>query len=213
MQQKAQHLLESARKDDRMLILLAGRPYHTDSLVQHKISEIITSFGVDVITEDLVRTNDSAELKDVNIIPQWTYVNRIMKAAQWVANSSDRVYFVQLTSFGCGPDAFILDEVSDILKRSHKNLTILKVDDVNNAGSLKLRIRSLIESLKFHEEETRPASPFHTTPIYTDSDQDKQILVPYFSDFYSPFIPSVFGLMGKICKICHRATNIRLNWD
>lgn len=197
LQQKAQHLLESARKDDRMLILLAGRPYHTDSLVQHKISEIITSFGVDVITEDLVRTNDSAELKDVNIIPQWTYVNRIMKAAQWVANSSDRVYFVQLTSFGCGPDAFILDEVSDILKRSHKNLTILKVDDVNNAGSLKLRIRSLIESLKFHEEETRPVSPFHTTPIYTDSDQDKQILVPYFSDFYSPFIPSVFGLMGE----------------
>ena len=55
---------------------------------------------------------------------------------------------VELTSFGCGPDAFILDEVRSILSRHSKNLTVLKIDDVNNIGSLRLRVRSLVESTK-----------------------------------------------------------------
>ena len=197
LQAKAQSLVDKARAEGRMIILLAGRPYHTDSLIQHKVSEIITSFGVDVVTEDIVRVDDGEELKGVNIIPQWTYINRIMKAAQYVANSNDRIYFVQLTSFGCGPDAFILDEVGEVLRRAHKNLTILKVDDVNNAGSLKLRIRSLIESLKFQDEKVRPAEPFVTTPVYTKNDRHRTILVPYFSDFISPLIPPAFELMGE----------------
>lgn len=195
---KAQHLLESARKEGRMIILLAGRPYHNDSLVQHKVSEIIAQFGVDVITEDVIRTEEAGGLKDVNIIPQWTYVNRVVKAAQWVAeNKVDNVYYVQLTSFGCGPDAFVLDEVSDILRRAHKTHTILKVDDVNNAGSLKLRIRSLIESLKFHDAETREPLPFVSTATYKAEDKGKTILIPYFSDFFSPFVPGVLGLAGE----------------
>ncbi|MCQ2191305.1 MAG: acyl-CoA dehydratase activase-related protein [Paludibacteraceae bacterium] len=198
LQEKAQHLIESARKEGRMLILLAGRPYHTDSLIQHKVSEIITQFGVDVITEDVVRREDAGALKNVNIIPQWTYINRVVKAAQWVAdNKVDNVYYVQLTSFGCGPDAFILDEVSDILHRAHKTHTILKVDDVNNAGSLKLRIRSLIESLKFRDAEEKAKLPFVSTATYTAADRGKTILVPYFSDFVSPFIPTVFRLAGE----------------
>lgn len=194
---KAVQLLDKAEKENRFVILLAGRPYHNDPLIQHKVSEIITSFGVDVITEDVVRGVDES-IANSHIIPQWSYMNRIMKAAQWVANTDKDVHFVQLTSFGCGPDAFILDEVSDILKQGGKNLTLLKVDDVNNAGSLRLRIRSLIESLKFKHEGIEAAkSPFKTTPEYTVSDRGKRkILVPFFSEFHSPFIPAVFKLMG-----------------
>lgn len=197
LQQKAEHLLSSARSEGRMLILLAGRPYHTDPLIQHKVSDIITSFGVDVITEDIVRSDEVAAVSDVNVIPQWTYVNRIMKAAQWVAHSTDRVYYVQLTSFGCGPDAVVIDEVDDILRRAHKNMTILKVDDVNNAGSLRLRIRSLIESLKYSEQQAKAPKPFVTTPAYTVNDRHRTILIPYFSDFISPFIPAAFKLAGE----------------
>ncbi|MCQ2234770.1 MAG: acyl-CoA dehydratase activase-related protein [Paludibacteraceae bacterium] len=198
LHEKADHLVKNARKEGRMLILLAGRPYHTDSLVQHKVAEIISQFGVDVVTEDIVRSESAEPLTDVNIIPQWTYINRVVKAAQWVANNNeDNVYFVQLTSFGCGPDAFILDEVSGILHRAHKTHTVLKVDDVNNAGSLKLRIRSLIESLKFKEQERKSPKSFVSTATYMPSDKGKTIYVPYFSDYISPFIEPVFSLMGE----------------
>ena len=193
---RAVHTLEVAKKENRFVILLAGRPYHNDPLIQHKVSEIIASFGVDVITEDIVRGVDSP-LKNSHIIPQWSYMNRIMKAAQWVANTDEDVHFVQLTSFGCGPDAFILDEVSDILKQGGKNLTLLKVDDVNNAGSLRLRIRSLIESLKYkHNDSDATKCAFKTTPEYMTKDRGKKILVPFFSEYHSPFIPSIFRLMG-----------------
>lgn len=192
---KAWHLLKQAEKEERFVILLAGRPYHNDPLIQHKISEIITSFGVDVITEDLLR-EDEKKITESHVIPQWSYMNRIMKAARWVADTEQDVHFVQITSFGCGPDAFIIDEISDILKSKGKNLTLLKVDDVNNAGSLKLRIRSLIESLKFKTENEKEEKAFQTTPEFLEKDKEKTILVPYFSEFYSPFIPAAFQLMG-----------------
>ena len=192
---KAVQLLKHAGEERRFIILLAGRPYHNDPLIQHKISEIITSFGVDVITEDLLR-EDENKLSESHVIPQWPYMNRIMKAAKWVANTDQDVHFVQITSFGCGPDAFIIDEISDILKRKGKNLTLLKVDDVNNAGSLKLRIRSLIESLKFKNGNEIEPEEFRTTPEFLEKDKNKTILVPFFSEFHSPFIPPTFKLMG-----------------
>lgn len=196
LRDKATHLLEKAKEENRLVIVLAGRPYHNDPLVQHKVSEIITSFGVDVVTEDIVRGSEEA-LKNSHIIPQWSYMNRIMKVAQWVAESKENVHYVQLTSFGCGPDAFIVDEVIDMMKRYGKNVTLLKVDDVNNAGSLRLRIRSLIESLKYKNEETEPIrQDFVTTPEFLKKDAGKKILVPFFSDFHSPFIPALFKLMG-----------------
>ena len=196
VRKKAVSLLAKAREENRLVIILAGRPYHNDPLVQHKVSEIITSFGVDVVTEDLVRGMDS-DLKDSHIIPQWSYMNRIMKVAKWVAQTNENVHYVQLTSFGCGPDAFIVDEIIDMMKRYGKNVTLLKVDDVNNAGSLRLRIRSLIESLKYKSEEAEPvAHAFQSTPEFLKKDAGKKILVPFFSDFHSPFVPALFELMG-----------------
>jgi predicted nucleotide-binding protein (sugar kinase/HSP70/actin superfamily) len=121
-----------------------------------------------------------------------------MKAAQWTANTEENVHFIQITSFGCGPDAFIIDEVNDILKQGGKNLTLLKVDDVNNAGSLRLRIRSLIESLKFktEEQQSKARQQFKTTPAFTEQDRHRKILCSHFSEFHSPFLPPVFKIMG-----------------
>lgn len=197
---KAQSILEKARKDGRMVLMIAGRPYHSDPLVQHKISDIAAGFGADIITEDIVRFSDDDALSGINGVLQWTYVTRILKAARYVARSRDNIHYVQLTSFGCGPDAFIIDEVSDILKQEGKNLTLLKIDDVNNAGSLKLRLRSLIESLKFKAANTEnPATkrkfPKHTA-IFKDEDRHRTIIFPFVSQFMSPVIEGMLQCGG-----------------
>lgn len=193
-------ILSEARKTGRMVILLAGRPYHADPLVQHKISDMIADFDVDIISEDLLRPETENDFEDVQSVLQWAYPTRIIKAARWVANSDENIHFVQMTSFGCGPDAFILDEVNDILRRKGKNLTILKIDDVNNIGSLRLRMRSLIESLKFKNtssvQEKKIKNDLVQTPPFTEKDRHRTLLAPYFAEFYSPFIPTVFGIMG-----------------
>ena len=198
---KAKSILENARKNGRMVLLLAGRPYHSDPLIQHKISDMAADFGADIITEDLVRFSDDGDaLSDINGVLQWTYVTRILKAARFVANADDSVHYVQMTSFGCGPDAFITDEVSDILKRGGKNITLLKIDDVNNIGSLKLRLRSLIESLKFKSglsgTRARKKLPEHTA-IFRDEDRRRRtILYPFISQYLSPIIKPALEACG-----------------
>ncbi|HEY9124944.1 MAG TPA: acyl-CoA dehydratase activase-related protein, partial [Bacteroidales bacterium] len=134
LQENCQRIIEKNSVGNNMVIMLVGRPYHADPLIQHKISDMISAFGVDVISEDFVRSEEHNTFDNVQTIMQWAYTNRILKAAEWVAKTNANVHLVQMTSFGCGPDAFIIDEVNEILKRHGKSHTILKIDDVNNIG-------------------------------------------------------------------------------
>lgn len=195
---RATDILAEAVRDNRMVILLAARPYHIDPLIEHKISQAIAAMGIDVITENVATVKGATVFEELNAVTQWSYPNRIFKAAHFVGNSTySNLHFVQLTSFGCGPDAFILDEVSAILKRYRKNHTILKIDDVNNIGSLRLRIRSLVESVSVMPpaRSTNPL-PYVTTKIYTKQERRRTLLAPYFAEGYSEFFPSVFKVAG-----------------
>ncbi len=190
---------EKNKKDKKLIILLAGRPYHTDPLVQHKISDMICNMGVDVMTEDIVR-NENIDIRNLHFISQWSYPEHILKAAKWAAEQDENIQFIEITSFGCGPDALMLDEIHNLLKRHNKALTQLKVDDVCNIGSLKLRVRSVIDSMRLHlnQKGNKETLPFKTTPIFDETERlkRKKILVPYFTPFISPLIPTFMKLSG-----------------
>lgn len=190
-----QAILADSREKSMLTILLIGRPYHSDPLIQHKVSEIIAGMGVNVISDDIVRDMD-IPLDDVHFVSQWAYTNRVLKAAKWGAMQDDDVQCVQLTSFGCGPDAFLTDAVRDLIMNYDKTLTLLKLDDIDNAGSMKLRIRSLVESLKLSRDRKRKVQEFKTVPIFDVKDRRKKILAPFFTPFISPLIPSVMSIAG-----------------
>lgn len=195
--ERANAILQRATAEHRMVILLAGRPYHTDPLIEHKIAQAIADMGIDVITEHVATNSGSDVYNELNALSQWAYPNRIFKAAYFAAKyPHNNLQFVELTSFGCGPDAFILDEVNAVLRRYNKNLTILKIDDVNNIGSLRLRIRSLVESTKTAAPATTTPKPYITTKIFDIDDRRRTLLAPYFAEGYSEFLPSVFKLAG-----------------
>lgn len=195
IQQEARRIFDTSRRNHRITIVLAGRPYHTDPLIQHKISEMIAELGANVISDDIVRGDNDTPIGESYLVQQWSYINRILKAAAWTAQQGDDVHFVQITSFGCGPDAFLLDETRDILHRHGKPFTLLKVDDVNNIGSLKLRMRSLIESLHTDHNTVSP-TPFVAMPVFKKSDKRKKILAPYFSEYITPLLHPLFELAG-----------------
>lgn len=191
-------VLQNAQQRHEMAILLAGRPYHSDRLVQHNVSDMLAGMGVHVLTDDVVRTAN-IDMNNTHFLSQWAYPNRIMKAAEWCAKQDASVQFVQMTSFGCGPDAFLCDEVRELLLRNSKSYTLLKLDDINNVGSMRLRVRSLIESLDLQNERNRlsmPKKPFRTTPVYDKSQRRRKLLVPYFTSYISPLIPSLLRVAG-----------------
>ena len=203
LEKRNNEVLNAAQREGRMVILLAARPYHIDPLIQHRIADVIADMGIDVLTENVAARNKLV-FEEINAISQWAYPNRIFKAAHRVGRSTyTRLHMVELTSFGCGPDAFILDEVRTILNRYHKNLTVLKIDDVNNIGSLRLRVRSLIESVGGTNANQAPSyaplykdeSPWTTKPFEAE-DKQRTILAPYFAEGYNEFLPTVFGMAG-----------------
>jgi len=199
IRERAQQILALSRQHGRLTLLLAGRPYHTDPLVQHKLSEMVAALGVDVISDDVVRGDNQVDAGEIYPVKQWAYINRIVKAGQWAAGQPADVHFVQMTSFGCGPDAFIQDEIRDILRRHGKPFTLLKIDDVSNLGSLKLRVRSLVESLREQNSQgggSSRALPFVTTSIFTRQQAHRKIIVPFFTDYISPLLPALGKLAG-----------------
>jgi predicted nucleotide-binding protein (sugar kinase/HSP70/actin superfamily) len=203
---KALDILSASRSEDRLTIMLAGRPYHTDPLVQHKLSEMVADLGVNVISDDLVRGEAKMPIGNTRLVRQWAYMNRIIKAGQWTAEQPDDVNFVMMTSFGCGPDSFIQDEIRAMLTERGKPFTLLKIDDVSNLGSLKLRVRSLIESLRHghgHAHDAASATNGGEGDVSRPDENDghlppisRKILAPYFTEYLTPLLPPLCRLFG-----------------
>ena len=132
-------------------IVLAGRPYHIDPEINHGIDTLITSLGLCVLTEDSVSDKTEAK-RPLRVVDQWVYHARLYAAADFVGKH-DCLELIQLNSFGCGVDAVTTDQVEEILSSFNKMYTLIKIDEVNNLGAVRIRIRSLIASMKKREQE------------------------------------------------------------
>ncbi|MED9996139.1 MAG: acyl-CoA dehydratase activase-related protein [Paludibacteraceae bacterium] len=190
-------ILEKSNILGTLSVVLAGRPYHTDSLIQHGVSEMMAQMGINVLTDDVARGENIA-INYAHFLSQWSYPNRIMRAAKWCVQQENQVPLIQMTSFGCGPDAFLVDELRDLLLRHNGTYTLLKLDDINNIGSMKLRVRSLVESLKLANEYAQKTkkTAFITTPVFNETYSRRKIIVPFFTSFISPLIPSIMRAAG-----------------
>ncbi len=132
-------------------IVLAGRPYHVDPEINHGIPELITSYGLAVLTEDSISHLKKVE-RPLIVMDQWMYHSRLYAAASYVTTRDD-LDMIQLNSFGCGLDAVTTDAVNDILAKSGKLYTCLKIDEVNNLGAARIRIRSLLSAIRVREKK------------------------------------------------------------
>ena len=140
-------------------IVLAGRPYHNDPEINHAIPELLTSFGLAVLTEDSIAHLGTLE-RPIRLVDQWMYHTRLYAAAK-VATERRDLDLIQLNSFGCGLDALTTDQVQEILESAGKVYTVLKIDEVSNLGAARIRVRSLLAALKDQadEEAERTATP------------------------------------------------------
>ena len=138
--------LKWARERGNRIMILCGRPYHTDPEIGHGIDKLATSLGFAVVTEDSIAALTGNA--PVNVLNQWTYHARLYAAARYAADHDD-VQLVQLVSFGCGIDAITTDEVRAILESRGKLYTQIKIDEITNLGAVTIRLRSLIGALEY----------------------------------------------------------------
>ncbi len=147
---EGERMLKQMEENHGRGIVLAGRPYHIDPEINHGIPELIASYGLTVFTEDSL----PVEVEDgsLRVVDQWVYHSRLYRAARFVSRRED-LELIQLNSFGCGLDAVTTDQVSEILEKSNKLYTLLKIDEVNNLGAVRIRIRSLLAAMDMRREK------------------------------------------------------------
>lgn len=199
MQKKGEEVLEYMSKTGKRGIVLAGRPYHIDPEINHGIPELINSYGICVLTEDSISHLGNLE-RPLIVMDQWMYHSRLYAAANYVKTRDD-LDMIQLNSFGCGLDAVTTDCVNDILTNSGKIYTCLKIDEVNNLGAARIRIRSLLSAIRVKEkkQEVRTIKPSnYERVVFTEQMfKDKYtIICPQMSPIHFDLLLPAFKAAG-----------------
>ena len=189
-------LLSEMKKLGGRGIVLAGRPYHIDPEINHGIPELIASYGFTVFTEDSLPVDQSPE-RPLRVVDQWAYHSRLYAAAEFV-RSRDDLDLIQLNSFGCGLDAVTTDQVNEILEGSNKLYTLLKIDEVNNLGAVRIRIRSLISAIRMREKQNIHADPKPT--VYHRAEYTKKMQEEGYTILAPQMLPIHFGILEPVCR-------------
>ena len=194
---KGLEIIKELERTGKKGIVLAGRPYHIDPEINHGIPDIINSFDMAVLTEDAVSYLGELDAP-LRVVDQWMYHSRLYRAAAYVAKSKS-LELIQLNSFGCGLDAVTTDQVAEILASKGKIYTCLKIDEGNNLGAAKIRIRSLKAALE--ERERNGYVPMeenivYKNPIFTkEMKKTHTILAPQMS-------PIHFNIIEEAVRSC-----------
>ena len=198
MYEKGAEVLQYLKETGRHGIVLAGRPYHVDPEINHGIPELINSYGIAVLTEDSISNLAQVE-RPLIVMDQWMFHSRLYAAANYV-KTTENLDLIQLNSFGCGLDAVTTDCVNDILSKSGKIYTCLKIDEVNNLGAARIRIRSLLAAIRVRKEHPKkrtlvPAN--HNRVLFTEEmRKNYTILCPQMSPVHFELLLPAFRAAG-----------------
>lgn len=210
MRSKGEEVMEYLKANGKRGIVLAGRPYHVDPEINHGLPEMISGYGFAVLTEDSVAHLGNV-VRPIRVVDQWTYHTRLYAAAH-VVGANDFLELVQLNSFGCGLDAITTDEVQEILHGYDKLYTCLKIDEVNNLGAARIRLRSLIsvvdERKRHHYKQVRRKLGYIRQPEFTkEMRKTHTILCPQMSPIHFDMLEAAFNYCGYnvvILKDCSK---------
>lgn len=203
MRSKGEETIQYLNETGNRGIVLAGRPYHIDPEVNHGIPELINSYDIAVLTEDSVSHLNPVE-RPLNVMDQWMYHSRLYAAANYV-KTTDNLDLIQLNSFGCGLDAVTTDQVASILNESDKIYTSLKIDEVNNLGAARIRVRSLLAAIRVREQKNDKrkiqSAAITKVPFTKEMRKDYTILCPQMSPIHFDLLEVAFQASGYHVEI------------
>ena len=192
-------LLAQMEQEGKKGIVLAGRPYHIDPEINHGIPELIASYGLTVFTEDSLPVALNTD-RSLRVVDQWVYHSRLYSAAEFVRERED-MELIQMNSFGCGLDAVTTDQVNEILDNSNKLYTLLKIDEINNLGAVRIRIRSLMAAMRMRKKENIKPTPkpvtYHRAEYSAKmKTEGYTVLAPQMSPIHFDILEPVFKKHG-----------------
>ncbi len=208
---KGEQVLNYIKKNNLKAIVLAGRPYHVDPEINHGIDTMINSLGLCVLSEDSIAHLTQVK-GPIRAVDQWMFHSRLYAAADFVGKN-ENLELVQLNSFGCGVDAVTTDQVEEILSSYGKMYTLIKIDEVNNLGAMRIRIRSLLASMQ--KRKSIPVScnlgNYEVEKVKFTKKMKKEytILIPQMAPIHFEFMETALnssGYKAKLLRECNSNT-------
>ncbi|MEM9730005.1 MAG: BadF/BadG/BcrA/BcrD ATPase family protein, partial [Myxococcota bacterium] len=164
LQHKGKAILDQVEYDNKVAILVVGRPYHLDPGLHHGIPDEFQVLGYPILSirsipkdpEWLGRFYDEEEdpLTVNDVWPENYSANSAQKV--WAVKFAARhpnVALLDLSSFKCGHDAPTYGIIDSIVSKSGVPASSLHDIDANRpGGSIKIRVKTYAHSLKLREE-------------------------------------------------------------
>ncbi|MBQ6390001.1 MAG: activase [Eggerthellaceae bacterium] len=194
-------VIEQARRDGTYAVILASRPYHNDPLVNHDLPDMFIEQGIPVLVPDAVPGIESVDLSKSRLDIVNNYHARMLACAI-IAAEDPNLEYAQVVSFGCGHDAYLSDEIVRLTHSiTNKSPLILKVDESDVPGPLRIRIRSFVQTINIKREEHTSAplrklqDPYDVK--FTRADRrERVVLVPNTSHAFGRLMAAVFSKQG-----------------
>ena len=198
---EAARIMAQTEKEGGFAVVLSGRHYQYDTLVNHNLSQYFTAMGIPVLTVDSLPGVHKVEL-DRTRLDIINNNHALLLAGAIIAAEHPALEYVELFSFGCGHDALHTDEVTRILKEmSGKSPLILKLDESDISGPLRIRVRSFIETVRQRRKQTAGqrciplGDPYQTK--FTRRDRKlKTVLVPNVTPGFCKILSAVLRREG-----------------
>lgn len=175
VQEKGRAILETVEAEDRVAILMIGRPYHSDPGLNHGIPDEFQVLGYPILSvrsipktreyldkywkEELESGVIKTPLELNHVWPENYSVNSAQKVwAASFASHHPNVVVLDLSSFKCGHDAPTYALIDSIIEASKTPYAALHDIDANKpSGSIKIRVKTYAHALKLHEERLQDA--------------------------------------------------------
>ncbi len=164
LQERGRQIIEEVERDNRIAILMIGRPYHSDPGLNHGIPEEFQVLGYPILSirslpkDRAFLSKYFGEKDPLNINDVWPENfsgNSVQKvwAARFAAHS-DNLALLDLSSFKCGHDAPTYGIIDNIVGAARTPFSALHDIDANKpSGSILIRVKTYAHRLKLVEEE------------------------------------------------------------
>ena len=200
---RAEKVIADVEAAGSFAVVMSMRPYQTDPLVNHFIGKYFVRLGIPVIPADALPGLNEVDLSDLRVRVRSNSQATLYAAAKVVA-ANPHLELGHIASFGCGHDAVVCDELERILQGAGKQVLILKLDESDVRGPLRIRITSFVETVRQERRRVQPKTngKGFPWPMFTKDDAHRRtVYVPNLSVAFSRVIGAVVENSGVKIRV------------
>jgi hypothetical protein len=171
MQKKGKEILDEVTRENRVALVMLGRPYHNDPGLNHSVLEEFQALGYPILSQrslprdedrikklfadDIAKGHIENGLDVSDVWPENYSTNSVQKV--WAAKYAARhpnLACLDLSSFKCGHDAPTYGLIDSVIASAGKAYSALHDIDANKpSGSIKIRVKTYAHTLMLLREK------------------------------------------------------------